>query len=197
MFSLVSPSCCCRADLIPGTAPTTPEADHHCFLVSRVTVYCSKDSRRRLINHSPGEPLPQIPHPTHSPVESGPPHTLPPHVSVEKVLASIPRNAADHDIASVTWAPERYRMPWDSTKILPRAMTTTGGQNYHPSGTRDLTLREYASLQGFPPKHLFGGKYVKRQIGNAVPPIVAKVLFGSLKRDLERQDGVEGPDLIE
>ncbi len=62
---------------------------------------------------------------------------------------------------------------------------------------RDLTLREYASLQGFPATHVFRGNYVKKQIGNAVPPCVAKVLFESIKRDLERVDGVEGVEVIE
>ncbi len=69
-------------------------------------------------------------------------------------------------------------------------MTTSGGQNYHPSGTRDLTLREYAALQGFPMVHVFKGNYVKKQIGNAVPPFCAKVLFESIKKDLDRADGV-------
>ena len=69
-------------------------------------------------------------------------------------------------------------------------MTTSGGQNYHPSGTRDFTLREYASLQGFPLNHVFRGTGIKKQIGNAVPPCVAKVLFESVKRDLDRADGI-------
>jgi len=69
-------------------------------------------------------------------------------------------------------------------------MTTSGGQNYHPSGTRDFTLREYASLQGFPLNHVFRGTGVKKQIGNAVPPCVAKVLFESIKRDLDKADGI-------
>jgi DNA (cytosine-5)-methyltransferase 1 len=69
-------------------------------------------------------------------------------------------------------------------------MTTHGGQNYHPSGKRDFTLREYAALQGFPPNHVFAGSYVKKQIGNAVPPCVAKVLFESIKQQLDTVDGV-------
>jgi len=69
-------------------------------------------------------------------------------------------------------------------------MTTSGGQNYHPSGQRDLTLREYAAMQGFPQVHVFRGNYKKKQIGNAVPPVVAKVLFESVKRDLDGADGI-------
>jgi DNA (cytosine-5)-methyltransferase 1 len=77
-------------------------------------------------------------------------------------------------------------------------MTCSGGQNYHPSGKRDLTLREYATLQGFPDCHVFKGSYVKKQIGNAVPPCVAKVLFESIKKDLDAVDGVkEAAFLIE
>lgn len=138
-----------------------------------------------------------MPLPTHSIPGAGPPDSLLPHVSVNATLQSIHRGAADHDIESVRWAPDRYMPPWDGSKILPRAMTTSGGQNYHPSGVRDLTLREYACLQGFPTGHVFKGNYVKKQIGNAVPPVVAKVLFGSIRGDLEKVDGVEGPELIE
>jgi DNA (cytosine-5)-methyltransferase 1 len=69
-------------------------------------------------------------------------------------------------------------------------MTTSGGQNYHPSGERDFTLREYAGLQGFPPCHVFTGSYIKKQIGNAVPPCVAKVLFNSIKKQLNEADGI-------
>jgi DNA (cytosine-5)-methyltransferase 1 len=88
--------------------------------------------------------------------------------------------------------------PWDGSKILPRAMTTSGGQNYHPSGKRDFTLREYACLQGFPLEHVFRGNYVKKQIGNAVPPCVAKVLFESIKKDLDLADGVvDGIEIID
>lgn len=39
---------------------------------------------------------------------------------------------------------------------------------------------------------------MKKQIGNAVPPVVAKVLFGSVKRDLDRADGiVEGVEVLD
>lgn len=61
-----------------------------------------------------------------------------------------------------------------------------------------MTLREYAAFQGFPVGHCFRGKYVKKQIGNAVPPVVAKVLFESIRRDLDKADGIEeAPLLIE
>lgn len=60
----------------------------------------------------------------------------------------------------------------------------------HPSGDRDLTDREFASLQGFPLEQKFGGVGVKKQIGNAVPPVVARVILEGVRRALERVDGV-------
>ncbi len=45
-------------------------------------------------------------------------------------------------------------------------------------------------MQGFPQVHVFRGNYKKKQIGNAVPPVVAKVLFESVKRDLDDADGI-------
>lgn len=76
-------------------------------------------------------------------------------------------------------------------------MTCSGGQNWHPDGWRDFTVREYASLQGFPQNHVFRGSYVKKQIGNAVPPCVGKVLFESIKKELDAVDGiVEGPEVM-
>ncbi|CZS98762.1 uncharacterized protein RCO7_06443 [Rhynchosporium graminicola] len=152
-----------------------------------------------VIASCPGEPLPKMPLPTHTTSECLPSSSssLLPYVSVNSTLKAISPIADDHDIESVTWTSDRYMPAWDGSKILPRAMTTSGGQNYHPSGTREFTLREYACLQGFPTGHVFQGKYVKKQIGNAVPPVVGKVLFASIREDLEKLDGVGGPELIE
>lgn len=109
------------------------------------------------------------------------------YATVNQALQSIPSNAPDHNPDSVLF---RSNKPWNGEGILPRTMTTSGGQNYHPSGKRDFTHREFATLQGFPADHLFRGTGVKKQIGNAVPPCVARVLFESIKRDLDEADGI-------
>lgn len=62
--------------------------------------------------------------------------------------------------------------------------------NSHPSGTRCFTDRELACLQGFPLEHHFGPRGVKKQIGNAVPPVVAKVFFQQIIRALRIADGL-------
>ncbi|TAQ88962.1 hypothetical protein B7494_g2725 [Chlorociboria aeruginascens] len=141
-----------------------------------------------IIASCPGEVLPSMPLPTHS---EDPTPGLKPFRTISSTIRSIPLNAENHDPASRIYEPDKCQAPYDGNQILPRAMTTSGGHNYHPSGKRDFTLREYACLQGFPLEHVFRGSGIKRQIGNAVPPCVAKVLFRSIKRDLMKADGVD------
>jgi DNA (cytosine-5)-methyltransferase 1 len=69
-------------------------------------------------------------------------------------------------------------------------MTTSGAGMIHPNGRRSMTLREFACLQGFPLEHKFSTSGVKRQIGNAVPPVVAKALLQEVKKSLMKADGL-------
>ena len=50
----------------------------------------------------------------------------------------------------------------------------------HPNGLRRMTCRELATIQSFPLQYMFYGgiSSVYRQIGNAVPPLLAKALAG-------------------
>ena len=58
----------------------------------------------------------------------------------------------------------------------------------HPYQARGLTPREAARVQGFPDDYLFLGSPNEwyRQIGNAVSPLVARVLAQALKKVLKR-----------
>ena len=131
---------------------------------------------------SPGEGLPVFPKPTHGAPGSG----LAPLVTVQDVISKIPRGFANHDPEIVR---KRNAASYPADQPLRSCITTSGGGNYHPSGKRDLTLREYACLQGFPLEHKFGAARVKKQIGNAVPPSIAKVLFEEIKQTLLKADG--------
>ncbi|MCJ1249131.1 hypothetical protein MMC30_006354 [Trapelia coarctata] len=147
-------------------------------------------SRRRLIliAAGPGETLPEFPGPSHSndPQKTG----LQPWATINQSIDSIPANWANHDVRLAT--PTSYP-PFDGNSQA-RTMTCSGGvNNHHPSGKRDYTVREYASLQTFPLEHCFADitkTIQKKQIGNAVPPVFAKCLFEHLVRSLRETDGI-------
>jgi DNA (cytosine-5)-methyltransferase 1 len=174
------------ANSATGSTTTSPTPHRNCILVSSIMPQTRHPLTTR---YSPGESLPEFPPFTHYD-----PHTprpgLIPWVSVNSVLCSIPHNAPDHDLAAAT-SKRIYKVPWSDDSIAPRCITTHGGQNYHPSGKRGFTNREFAALQGFPHNHVFSHYNVKKQIGNAVPPSIAKVLFEWIRKWLEKVDGVK------
>ena len=142
-----------------------------------------------IYRYSPGEVLPEFPPFTHADPRTNN-GELKPWTSVDSVLRSIPRDAENHNIEEVLLK-GLNEPPWCGDSIAPKCITTSGGQNYHPSGKRNFTDREYAALQGFPHYHRFSLVNVKKQIGNAVPPTIAKVLFEGVKKALEKADAVE------
>ncbi|KAG9236084.1 S-adenosyl-L-methionine-dependent methyltransferase, partial [Amylocarpus encephaloides] len=157
----------------------------------------SRRLRLIVIAACPGEVLPEIPAATHAknPTRAS---GLKPYVTVHQALATIPLNAPDHDIATVTYKQEREKLPWDPHQILPRAITCNGGGdlNYHPTGKRGFTNREFATLQTYPSDYVFAGtrREQLKQIGNSVPPLAAQVLFKGIRTALQMADGVDADE---
>ena len=114
-------------------------------------------------------------------------YNLAPLTTVNQVIRDIPAGTPNHDIRL---ARPQNAVPYSGDAPLPRCITTSGGQNYHPSGTRDFTHREFACLQGFPLDYEFVKTSAKRQIGNAVPPSISKVFLEECKKALMQADGI-------
>lgn len=72
----------------------------------------------------------------------------------------------------------RIRQDLPSPTMTTRCTTPSCGSFVHPTEDRGLTLREAATLETFPHDYRFAGSYgsIERQIGNAVPVELARVL---------------------
>lgn len=81
-------------------------------------------------------------------------------------------------------------MAWDevATTITARFDSFTRGKFGHPTQDRSISLREGALLQTFPEDFQFVGNKVDiaRQIGNAVPPLMAKYIGRSIIESYEK-----------
>lgn len=76
------------------------------------------------------------------------------------------------------------RLAWDrpASTITTKCNSFTRGRFAHPSENRNITMREAARLQGFPDEFVFLSNKVSvaHQIGNAVPPPLARTLGEAL-----------------
>jgi DNA (cytosine-5)-methyltransferase 1 len=112
--------------------------------------------------------------------------------TIASTIDNIPPDAEDHDVerALERWALSHH--PAFDANGLARTITCGGGEfNYHPSGTRPYTSREMALLQTFPLNYRFTGKFMRKQVGNAVPPLFAKAIIGEIIRSLKESDADE------
>ena len=86
------------------------------------------------------------------------------------------------------------RMWWDrpSPTITARFDSFSRGKFGHPELNRTITLREGARLQSFPDTFVFYGTkgQIARQIGNAVPPLLAKSIATEILHSLSAPSAV-------
>lgn len=82
------------------------------------------------------------------------------------------------------------RLSWDkpSSVLTTRCTSYSNGRFGHPEQDRALSLREAALLQTFPMTYKFYGNFGSKsqQIGNAVPPLLAKVFGKHIIQSLEQ-----------
>jgi DNA (cytosine-5)-methyltransferase 1 len=116
----------------------------------------------------------------HIPHDGGSRHSLPSNLTLKC-------HTSQHKFSDVYG-----RLKWDD--VAPTLTTgctdVTKGRFAHPVSDRAITLREAALLQTFPKSYKFVGNktQIARQIGNAVPVKMMKILAGSLRKVLEQHD---------
>lgn len=88
----------------------------------------------------------------------------------------LPEEMVGNQKFKTTWG----RLKWDtvSPTIDTRFDASSNGTNNHPYLHRAITPREAARIQSFDDKFIFYGSkfYIRKQIGNAVPPLLAKAI---------------------
>lgn len=97
----------------------------------------------------------------------------------------LPKELLGKQKFSTTWS----RLEWDniSPTIDTRFDTPSNGKNSHPFLNRAITPREAARIQSFNDKFYFYGPKVAvcKQIGNAVPPLLAKAIGEQIANELQ------------
>lgn len=103
----------------------------------------------------------------------------------EKGKECLPKELHGKQIFNSTWG----RLVWDeqSPTIDTRFDASSNGKNNHPFLNRAITPREAARLQSFDDKYIFYGTKVaiRTQIGNAVPPLMAKAIADTIYEQLD------------
>lgn len=110
-----------------------------------------------------------------------------------RIIRNVPEGGIKRDIPEgirpKSGFPNSYgRLWWDrpSMTITRNLGTPSSARCIHPKCDRALTTREGARLQSFPDHYLFYGSRSKMnlQIGNAVPPLLAKAIANQIKSAL-------------
>lgn len=100
----------------------------------------------------------------------------------------LPEKHLTKSIYSGTWT----RMGKDdiSVTITTRFDTPSSGKFTHPYLHRAITVREAARIQSFPDRFRFIGTKSSqmKQVGNAVPPLLAYAIAKTIARDIELQE---------
>lgn len=105
----------------------------------------------------------------------------------EQGKEALPSELQGNQKFKTTWG----RLKWNdvSPTIDTRFDASSNGTNNHPYLNRAITPREAARLQSFDDRFIFYGSkvYIRKQIGNAVPPLMAKAIADQISNEYKKQ----------
>lgn len=120
-----------------------------------------------------------------------------PAQKVQDRIAFVPQGGNWKDVPEELWPNNRKNRHSSAYKRLNEDTVSvtidTGNSHsnyFHPLYNRIPTVREAARLQSFPDSFILLGNRSEqyRQVGNAVPPLLARVIADQIKKELDKNE---------
>lgn len=107
------------------------------------------------------------------------------------IISLVPDGGSIKDLAEEYYTVRNYNATFRRmSSDLPSNTIDCGHRNYfHYSENRVPTVRESARIQSFPDDYIFKGSKTSQytQVGNAVPPLLSKIIANELKKILKNK----------
>ncbi len=111
---------------------------------------------------------------------------------VKQIIALVPDGGNYKDLPEELQQTRKFNVAWTRfASDEPSSTIDTGHRHhFHYKYNRVPTVRESARLQSFPDRFIFYGNKTQqyKQVGNAVPPLLAKKIASALKMKLSKED---------
>lgn len=105
------------------------------------------------------------------------------------IIAMVPDGGNYKDLPKELWSTRKVHIAWTRMNSHKPCFTIDTGHNhqFHYKENRVPTVRESARIQSFPDTFEFLGTKTSqlRQVGNAVPPLLAEAIAGSIRNVLQ------------
>lgn len=108
-----------------------------------------------------------------------------------RIISMVPDGGNYKDLPIELQTTRKVNIAWTRMNSKKPSFTIDAGHNhhFHYKANRVPTVRECARIQSFPDDYIFLGNRTSqyRQVGNAVPPLLAKIIAESIKELIDVQ----------